>query len=308
METLLVAGTAVAGLVIGGVLDPVGQQLADRSRREDERRRARSVVEEDEADGAASATGPARVGEGPAVAGEDHQALLGPMEQVAEELRTAAEEIRTAAAGDDADDPDPAERSVGNLLPEGPSRVRAAAAALVTAVLFGAGAAHFGRDLVLAPFCVLFALLVVVSVTDLTHRLVPRHLIYPALAAIVVLLVATSAFDHSWHDLAGSAIAGGVAFGIFFAIWWFVPRGMGFGDVRLAGLIGLTVGYLSLLHAYVAFLAGFVVGMLFGLSMMVLSSAGRKTRIPFAPSLAVGAVIAVLWGGQVAQSLFHAGT
>jgi prepilin signal peptidase PulO-like enzyme (type II secretory pathway) len=46
---------------------------------------------------------------------------------------------------------------------------------------------------------------------------------------------------------------------------------------------------------------------LFGLVMMVVSSAGRKTRIPFAPSLAVGAVIAVFWGGHVAHSLFHAG-
>ena len=98
-----------------------------------------------------------------------------------------------------------------------------------------------------------------------------------------------------------------MAFGLFFAVWWFVPRGMGFGDVRLAGVIGVTVGYLSLLHAYVAFLSGFIVGMLFGLVMMVISSTGRKTRIPFAPSLALGAVIAVFWGGHIAQTLFHAG-
>ena len=83
---------------------------------------------------------------------------------------------------------------------------------------------------------------------------------------------------------------------------------MGFGDVRLAGAIGLTTGYLSLLHAYVAFLSGFVVGMLFGLAMMAVSSAGRKTRIPFAPSLSAGAVIAVFWGAQVAHGLFHTGS
>ncbi len=93
---------------------------------------------------------------------------------------------------------------------------------------------------------------------------------------------------------------------MFFVIWWFVPRGMGFGDVRLAGAIGFTVGYLSLLHAYVAFLAGFVIGMVFGLGVMVATSSGRRTRIPFAPSLAAGAVIGVLWGGQLAHDLFHA--
>jgi prepilin signal peptidase PulO-like enzyme (type II secretory pathway) len=48
--------------------------------------------------------------------------------------------------------------------------------------------------------------------------------------------------------------------------------------------------------------------MVFGLAMLAVSSSGRKTRIPFAPSLSVGAVIAVFWGGQLAQSLFHAGT
>ena len=68
------------------------------------------------------------------------------------------------------------------------------------------------------------------------------------------------------------------------------------------------MGFLSLLHAYVAFLAGFVVGLVFGVVMMVVSSSGRRTRIPFAPSLAAGAAIAVYWGGPVAQHLFHAGS
>ena len=56
---------------------------------------------------------------------------------------------------------------------------------MLTAALFGAAAAHFGRDLVLAPFCVFFAMLVAVSVTDLSHRLVPRRLLYAALVLIV---------------------------------------------------------------------------------------------------------------------------
>jgi leader peptidase (prepilin peptidase)/N-methyltransferase len=277
VDSLLVAGATAAGLIAGGVLDPVGQRLAERSRAEDERRQASLVADTD---------------------GQPADA----------EVRRAADEVWAAAAADDTDDPRPTDRTVPDLLPAGPSPVRTAAAALATALLFGTGAAHFGRDLVLAPFCVFFALLVAVSVTDLSHRLVPRHLIYPALASIMLLLVATSAVDHTWHDLTGSVIAGAVAFGLFFAVWWFIPRGMGFGDVRLAGVIGFTVGYLSLLHAYVAFLAGFVVGMLFGVVLMVASSAGRKTRIPFAPSLAAGAVVAVFWGGHVAQSLFHAGT
>lgn len=282
MNTLLVSGVTLAGLVVGGVLDPVGQHLADLSQLEDQRRRA-----EHEAQLAAEAGGEAPAGADAA----------GP------ELAPVPLTDGTGAGVRPAE-PEP----VHNLLPAGRVPARTAAAAVVTGALFGAAAGHFGRDLILAPFCIFFAMLVVVSITDLSHRLVPRRIIYGGLALIVPLLVITSAVDHRWYSLSGSAVAGAVAFGIFFAIWWFVPRGMGFGDVRLAGVIGMTVGYLSLLHAYIAFLVGFVVGMVFGLITMVAASSGRKTRIPFAPSLSVGAVIAVFWGAPVAHSLFHVGS
>jgi len=284
VDTLLVVGTTVAGLLVGGALDPVGQRTAERSRVNDERRRAELTAEQEDQ---ATADG------GPASA----------VERVEGGLREAL----VAADADDSDDPVPTDPVIGDLLPSGAAPLRSAGAALVTAALFGGAAAHFGRDLIVAPFCVFFALLVVISVTDLSHRLVPRQLLYPALALIVPLLVATSAVDHTWSSLTGAAIGGAVAFVLFFGIWWFVPRGMGFGDVRLSGVIGLTVGYLSLLHAYLAFLAGFLIGMVFGLVLMVVASVGRKTQFPFGPSLAIGAVLAVFWGGPVAHSLFHAG-
>jgi len=142
-------------------------------------------------------------------------------------------------------------------------------------------------------------------VTDLTHRLVPRWIVYPSCAVILPLLLATAAVDHRWHSLTGSVIAGVVAFALFFVVWWFVPRGMGFGDVRLAGVIGFVVGFLSVLHAYVAFLVGFIVGMVFGLLVLAATRSGARTAVPFAPSLAVGAIVAVLWGGQITHALFH---
>jgi hypothetical protein len=253
------------------LLDPVGQRAADQSRLEDQRRRAALVLES----------------EAHEVGGD------GGVETTLVHLEEAAEGALEAAEADDADDPAPEDRTLGNLLPAGPAPVRTLGSALVTGGLYAGAAAHFGRDIVLAPFCLFFAMLVG---------------IYGGLALIVPLLVASAAVDHVWHSLTGAAIAGAVAFGIFFGIWWLIPRGMGFGDVRLAGAIGLTTGYLSLLHAYVAFLSGFVAGMLFGLAMMAVSSAGRKTRIPFAPSLSAGAVVAVFWGAQVAHGLFHTGS
>lgn len=282
MNTVLVAGASLAGLVLGGALDPLAQREADLSRAEDERRRAEA------------APTPTAGADG---ADEPRSALV--------HAERAATSMFRAADADDTDDPG---ALVGDLAVRQPVPLRTAAAAVVTGALFGGAAVRFGAHVVLAPFCVFFAMLVAVSSTDLTHRLVPRRLIYGALVLIVPLLVVTAAVESDFGPLAGSAVAGAAAFAVFFALWWFVPRGMGYGDVRLAGAIGLTVGYLSLLHAYVAFLAGFVIGMVFGLVLMVRAGTGRRTRIPFAPSLSAGAVIAVLWGGDLAHHLFHAGS
>ncbi len=267
---------AVAGLVVGGALDPIGQRLAERSRRDEERHRAELARRR--ADEAAER----RAGD------PDH-------------------DEHDDAAPADADAPI-APSDAFHLVVRGRSPVRTAAAAVLTGGLFAALGVHFGADVVLAPFAVFVAALVVVSVTDLSYRLVPRWLVYGGVALVVPLLVLTAAVDHQWHQLSGAAIGGAVAFALFFAVWWFVPRGMGYGDVRLAGLIGIATGYLSLLHAYLAFLGGFVIGMVFGVVMMVLGSSGRKTRIPFAPALSVGAVLAVFYGAHLAQSLFGTGS
>jgi leader peptidase (prepilin peptidase)/N-methyltransferase len=272
VDVLLVAGSALVGAAIGGALDPLGQQLADASAAAEAARRA----ERDRA----------------------------------RQAGTEPDVLEVAVPEEPAPSPSDAPVTTGvvQFLPSGPSTARTAGAALATGVLFGAAAWRFGWHLVLAPYCVFFAMVVTISVTDLTHRLVPRQLVYGGMVLVAPLLVATAGQAGTWHDLVGSVVAGALAFGLFFVVWWFVPRGMGFGDVRLAGAIGFTVGYLSLLHAYVAFLAGFVVGLLFGLAVIAVSGSGRKTRIPFAPSLAAGAVIAVLWGGHLAHGLFHSGS
>ena len=122
------------------------------------------------------------------------------------------------------------------------------------------------------------------------------------------VLVLAAAVDHSWVDLRGALVGGLTAFVLFFLLWFFVPRGIGRGDVRLAGLIGLETGYFSLLHVYAAFLVGFVAGMVFGIALRLTAGAGRKTSIPFAPSLALGAVYSVLWGSSLIHALFPSAT
>jgi leader peptidase (prepilin peptidase) / N-methyltransferase len=272
VHALYVVAVGIVGAAVGASLDPLGQHLAERSRAADERRRA-----------ARAASG---AGDGATGSGTDH---------------TVTDE--GAADASAADEP-----AVRHLLPSGHSTGRTTAAAVATGALWAAATHAVQPFVVLAPFLAFLALAVAVSFTDLSHRLVPRQLVYGGLAVIVPLLVLASAVEHTWSDLLRAAICGVAAFAVFFAIWFLVPRGMGFGDVRLAGVIGLTVGYLGVVHAYLAFLLGFVVGLVFGVVLMVGSSAGRKTRIPFAPALCAGAVVAILWGDPLVHHLFRAGS
>jgi leader peptidase (prepilin peptidase) / N-methyltransferase len=177
--------------------------------------------------------------------------------------------------------------------------------AIVTAAVLGGFGWRFGAQAALAAYAVFGAALVAVSAVDLEHMRIPNRIVYPTLFVMTPLLVVASAVDHRWGSLARAAIGGAVAFTAFFLLHLAVPKGMGFGDVRLAGVIGLGTGWLGLGHVFVAFATAFVLGGVIGIGVMIATGGGRKTKVPFGPFLAAGAVVAVLWGGPVAAGLFH---
>ncbi len=182
---------------------------------------------------------------------------------------------------------------------------RPAVLGVVSAIVLGAFAARIGNDVVLAAYAVFGLSLVAMSAVDLERQIIPNRLVYSTLAALVPLFVLASAVDDRWGSLARAAIGGAAAFIAFLSVHFAVPRGMGFGDVRLAGVVGLATGWLGLGHTFVGFFTAFVLGAVVGIGAMAVSGAGRKTRIPFGPFLAAGAVVTVLWGSPVAHALFH---
>jgi len=159
--------------------------------------------------------------------------------------------------------------------------VELATAGLVAAcfVVFGLS----GEAAVAAFFC---AVLVAVTATDLTHRIVPNRIVLPA--AVIVLLAQTALYPSpEW------AIGALGAAGFLFAAALAYPAGMGMGDVKLALLLGAMLGRLVAV--------GLMLGMLAALipSAVLLArhgSAARKMGIPFAPFLAFGAVVALFVG------------
>jgi leader peptidase (prepilin peptidase)/N-methyltransferase len=192
-------------------------------------------------------------------------------------------------AVDTADRPAPPRRSVAEWV----------ATAAATGALFGAAAAHFGSVPELAAYCVLFAGLVTVSVTDIRVGIVPSRVVYPTLLLVGLGLLGATIADGTWHHLLVALACGVGTFVLFFAAWWFYPRGMGWGDIRLSGVLGGALGYLGLLHLYVGLLFSFLLGAVVGAGFMIAKGTGRGTRFPFAPALAAGTVIGVLWGGAL---------
>lgn len=166
-------------------------------------------------------------------------------------------------------------------------------AALAVAVVLVKHSAH---DIVLG--LVLVAVLVPVALIDLDHRLIPNKITLPAALLAVALGLALRPAGVPEQLIAGAAAA---AFLLVFALAY--PAGMGMGDVKLAGVMGLYLGR----SVGVALLSGVFVAAVLGLAIMarVGMASGRKTAIPFGPFLAVGGLIALFAGGPIVHWYLH---
>jgi leader peptidase (prepilin peptidase) / N-methyltransferase len=167
---------------------------------------------------------------------------------------------------------------------------------LATAVLFALAALRFGFDWALPGYLWFFAALLAVSVIDLERFLVPNRIVYPSLVASLVLLGAAALLEHDLGALGRALLGAVLASGGLFVLALLYPRGMGMGDVKLALLLGLYLGWLSLGHVPLGLFLGFLLGSIVGLGLLVTGVRGRKDPLPFAPFLAAGAVVAVLVG------------
>jgi leader peptidase (prepilin peptidase) / N-methyltransferase len=144
----------------------------------------------------------------------------------------------------------------------------------------------------------LLALMPGVALIDLRHRIIPNRLMYPSLILFPVLIVLAWLIDGA-VDPARAGIGLALYGGILFVVA-VISRGMGMGDVKLAALIGVVLGALGLRFVGVAAGAAIVLGGLGGLIALAMGR-GRKSAIPFGPYLAVGAIVAGLWGEEIAS-------
>lgn len=171
---------------------------------------------------------------------------------------------------------------------------------LAIGILFTASVVRFGVSLQAALYCAFFWALVVLTVIDLEHKLLPNKVVYPAFVIGWVGLAVDAALSGDIGRL-GDAGAGALIFGgFFFVIAYIAPAGMGGGDVKLAFVLGTFLGYAGgvgvvLLGMFMSFLLGGVVGIVLILAL----GKGRKTAVPFGPFLALGTTAAIFFGDRL---------
>jgi leader peptidase (prepilin peptidase)/N-methyltransferase len=121
------------------------------------------------------------------------------------------------------------------------------------------------------------------------------------------VLLAIPVLVHGDGGAAVRALVGAVALFLLYGVLWFIrPDGMGLGDVKLAGVLGLYLGYLSWAHLAVGAFGGFLLGGVVGAVLLVAGRAGRKSKIPFGPFMLAGAWLAVPFAGSLADAYLSA--
>lgn len=144
------------------------------------------------------------------------------------------------------------------------------------------------------PAYLFFAWLAVALVwIDLDVHRLPDGLVLPAYPALLVLLGCASLGAGDWVPMRNALIAMAGIYALYFVMAMVSPSSLGFGDVKLSGLIGLVLGWLGLGTALLGLLAGFVAGGVIALVMLVAQRAGLRSHIAFGPAMVVGALLAL---------------
>jgi leader peptidase (prepilin peptidase)/N-methyltransferase len=152
----------------------------------------------------------------------------------------------------------------------------------------------------LAAFFYLSAIGVALFMIDLDTRRLPNAIVVPSYVVAALLLTAAGLVDFRPEQLIGAAIGGAAMFAFYFALAFAYPGGMGFGDVKLAGVLGLYLGWTGWGALAVGAFAAFLLGGAFSILIVTLRGAGRKTAIPFGPWMIAGAFVGIFFGEGIA--------
>lgn len=173
---------------------------------------------------------------------------------------------------------------------------------LATGVVFVLFSWRLSSLWALPAYAVFSAGMLILSAVDFRLRRLPTPVVYWTAGLGGALLVVASAGTGDWSRLISAGSGALACLLVFFGIFVAVPKGMGFGDVRLAGVCGLMLGWLGLRVVPLGLLFGFLLAAIPALGLVALGRANRKSQIPFGPYLAAGAILGSLFGPAVIRA------
>jgi leader peptidase (prepilin peptidase)/N-methyltransferase len=163
-----------------------------------------------------------------------------------------------------------------------------------TGLLFFLVGLRFGAQAQLLAYLYLAAVSIALALIDLDVKRLPDVLTLPSYGVGLVLLGLASLSDP--HPLLRAALGAAAMFGVYFALCFAYPAGMGFGDVKLSGVLGLYTAWLGWDVWAAGLMLGFLLGGFFGIGVVLSKRGGRKTAVPFGPFMIIGAFVAIFFG------------
>jgi leader peptidase (prepilin peptidase)/N-methyltransferase len=170
-----------------------------------------------------------------------------------------------------------------------------------TAAIFAIMTLRIGLDAALPAFLYLGAIGVALAMIDLDVKRLPNVIVLPSYVVALALLSGAALVQGDLSPLLRAVMGMAALFALYFLLALVYPAGMGLGDVKLAGVLGLYLGWLGWAEVVTGGFLGFLLGGLVGMALMVGGRAARKSQIPFGPFMLGGALAAILWGAPLAD-------
>lgn len=151
----------------------------------------------------------------------------------------------------------------------------------------------------LLAFLYLAAASVALALIDIDTNSLPNSIVIPSYFVGVLFLGAAGIASGDYEAMRRAAIGMAILWLLYFALTMVYPGGMGFGDVKLAGALGLFLGYLGWSALITGAFTAFIFGGAFSVALLLSRRANRKSGIPFGPWMLVGAWVGIFFGGPI---------
>ena len=184
-----------------------------------------------------------------------------------------------------------------------PISIRYPAVELLNALLWIGCYAYFGWSVELIAFIYLSSVGIALTLIDVAVHRLPNVIVLPSYLVLGGILligaVVGPQWGGDWSQLIRASLAGLSLYVFYLLLVIIYPKGMGFGDVKLAGVLGAALGWFGWGSLLVGSFAAFLLGGVLSVFLLLLGKAKRGTGIPFGPWMILGAAIGVIWGQQI---------